>query len=134
MVRGVARCVDDFEFARAEREIFSALQDAQIFRRNGQNFAEKKLQIVGPEALGAGKKLGRVNHVRRALRVDVHGEAGIFAHQRAGSAGVVQVDVRQKNGVEITHANAAGLELLAQSIQRGARAGVDNGAVAVRFQ
>src|SRR5882762_10132086 len=95
---GVAWCVDDFEFARAEREIFSALKDAQIFRRNGQNFAEKKLQIVGPEALGAGKKLGRVNHVRRALRVDVHGEAGIFAHQRAGSAGVVQVDVRQKNG------------------------------------
>jgi len=85
------------------------------------------------EALGAGKKLGRVNHVRRALRVDVHGEAGIFAHQRAGSAGVVQVDVRQKNGVEITHANAAGLELLAQSIQRGARAGSIT-RVAVRFQ
>src|SRR5712692_2073761 len=66
--------------------------------------------------------------------MDVHGEAGIFAHQRAGSAGVVQVDVREKKGVEIAHADATCLQSAVQSLQRGARAGVDNGAVAVRFE
>src|SRR6266446_6065838 len=61
-------------------------------------------------------------------------EAGILAHQRACSAGVVQVDVREKNGVEIAHADATCLQLAMQGLERGARAGVDNGAVAVRLE
>ncbi len=72
--------------------------------------------------------------MRRAILVDIHGEAGIFAHQRAGSAGVVQVDVCEKNGLEIADSDATGLELSLQRLERGARAGVDNGAVPVRFQ
>jgi hypothetical protein len=55
----------------------------------------------------------------------------IFADEGAGSAGVVQVDVRQKNGVEIAHADATGLKLLVQGAERGTRPGVDHGAVAV---
>jgi len=47
---------------------------------------------------------------------------------------MVQVDVREQDGVEIAHADAAGTQLLAESIERGARAGVDNGAVALRFE
>src|SRR6266851_3642148 len=91
VVRGVARCVDNLDLPRAERECFTAFEDAQILRRNGKSFSEQALQFVGPEALGAGQKLRRVHHVRRAILVDIHGEAGIFAHQRAGSAGMVQV-------------------------------------------
>ncbi len=128
------RCIDDFEFARAERKCFAAFEDAQILRRNGKSFAEEALQIVGPEALRAGQQLGRVNHVRRAILVDMHGEAGIFPDQRAGGAGVVQVDVREKDGVEIAHAEAVRLEILLKSFERGARAGIDNGAMAVRFE
>jgi hypothetical protein len=66
--------------------------------------------------------------------MDVHGEPWIFTDQRAGSAGVIQVDVREKNTVEIAHAEAAGLEPFVQSPERGARAGVDDGAVPVRLQ
>src|SRR5205807_6004763 len=134
VVRSVARCVDDLDLSRAELEIFTALQDAQILRRNGKCFAEQALQFAGPEALGAGKKLGRVRHVRRAIPVDIHGKAGIFADERAGSAGVIQVDVGEEDGVEVAHADATGLELLVQGLERGARARVDHGAVAVRFQ
>jgi len=76
--------------ARAERKCFFAFEDAQILRRNGKNFAEQLLQVVGPEALGAGKKFGRINYVRRAILVDMHGEAGVFPDQRAGGASVVQ--------------------------------------------
>src|SRR5260370_29136071 len=98
---------------------------------DGENFSEQALQIIRPEALCTGQELGRVNHVRRTKLVDVHGEAGVFPDKRAGSAGVVQMDVCEKNGVEIAHAEAMGLEILTKSFERGARAGVDDGAVAV---
>ncbi len=130
----MARCIDDFEFARAERKCFAAFEDAQILLRNGKNFAEQSLQVVGPEALGAGEKFGRVNHVRRAILVDINGEAGIFAHECTGSSGVVQVNVRKQDGVEIAHADAMSMELLVKSFERRARTGIDNRAVAVRLQ
>jgi hypothetical protein len=57
VMRGMARRVNDFEFARAERECFAALEDAQVFRRNGKRFAEQALQIVGPKTLRAGQQL-----------------------------------------------------------------------------
>src|SRR5258708_33883238 len=44
------------------------------------------------------------------------------------------MDVCEKNGVEIAHAEAMGLEILTKSFERGARAGVDDGAVAVGFE
>ena len=67
----------------------------------------------------------------RANLVDIHAEAGVFADKRSRGAGVVQVDVRKENGVEIAHPDAPSLELLVQSRERGPRARVDNGAVAV---
>ena len=133
-MRGMARRVNDFDFARAERKHFAAFEDAQILRWNGKTLSEQPLQIVRPEALGAGQQLGRINHVRRAKFVDIHGEAGIFSDQRAGSASVVQVNVREKNGIKIAHTNAMGVKILPKSFERGARAGVHDGAVAVRFE
>jgi len=50
--------------------------------------------------------------------MDIHGEARIFTHQRPRCSGVVQVDVREKDGVEIAHADAAGPQLLPQSLER----------------
>jgi len=86
--------------------------------RNGQNFAKKKLQIVGPEALGAGKKLGRVNHVRRALRVTYTARRGILAHTASPvmlAHAWFQVDLfflcRQKNASRSPTPIATGLEL-----------------------
>jgi len=131
VVRGVPGRVDDLELAQAESEIFSSLEDAQIFRRNGKSFAEQELQIVGPETLGAGEEFGRVDHVRRAILLYIDGKPWIFADEGACSAGVVQVDVRQKNGVEIAHADATGMKPLVQGAERGTWPWVDDGAVAV---
>ena len=126
--------VDDLHLPRTERERFAAFDNVQILRWNGKSLSEKSLQVVGPQSLRARKQLGRINHVRRAVRVYVHGKPRILAHQRAGSAGMVQMNVRQKNGVEIAHTNASGSEALAQSLERRTRAGIDNGAMPVRFK
>ncbi len=84
-----------------------------------------------PQTLRAGQQLGRVNHVRRAEFVNIHGEAGIFADQCAGRAGVVQVNVREKDGIEIGHTETMGLQLLVKGFERGAWARIYDGAVAV---
>ena len=72
--------------------------------------------------------------MRRALRMDVHRQARILSHQRAGGARMVHVNMRKQNGVEIVHANAVRLELLPQRLQGGARPRVNDGAVAVGFE
>src|SRR6266850_1917767 len=46
VMRSVARRVDHFEFAGAERERFAPFEDAKIFRRHGKSLAKKLLQLV----------------------------------------------------------------------------------------
>ncbi len=125
---------DDLYLPGPEPKRFAALEDAQILRWNRKSFTEESLQIVGPQPLGARKQLGRINHVLRAIPMDIHSEPRILADQRAGSAGMVQMNVREKNGIEISHADAAGLERLKQGLKRGTWAWVDNSAMPVRFQ
>ena len=72
--------------------------------------------------------------MRRAEFVHVDREAGILADERAGGPGVVQVDVREEDGVEIAHGEAMSLKTLTKSIERGAWARVHDGMVAVRFE
>src|SRR6266403_3649890 len=43
VMRCMARCIDDFELARAERKCFAAFEDAQILRWNGKSFSEQLL-------------------------------------------------------------------------------------------
>ena len=72
--------------------------------------------------------------MRCAFGVNVNGKARVFADECAGGAGVVQVDVGEEDGVEIADTDAASVEGMAQGLDRGARTGVDDGAMAVRFE
>ena len=63
--------------------------------------------------------------MRRPAGVDINLQRRIFLNQCAGRAGVIQVNVRQQNGVQVRDAKAMRLQPFAQSLQRGARAGVD---------
>jgi len=115
VVRSVAGGVDDVELAFAEGNGFAAFEDAEIFLRDGERVAEEAREIVSPKAAGAGEKFRGIGQVRRAELVDVNLEAGIFADECAGGAGMVQVNVRDEDGVEIGDGEAVGAKLLAQS-------------------
>ncbi len=134
VMRSMAGCVDDFEFARAERKGLATFEDPETFLWDGEVIAKKDLQVIGPKASGAGEKFGRIDHVRSAFGVDINGKARIFADERAGGAGVVQMNVGKKDGVEIANSDATNVEGLPQSFERGARARVDDGAMAVRLE
>ncbi len=67
--------------------------------------------------------------MRRALAVDVDREAGIFAHERAGGASVIEMNVGEKDGVEIGDLDAVSAELFAERGERRFRTGIDDGAM-----
>src|SRR5260370_8724153 len=59
--------------------------------------------------------------------MNVYGQARIFAHQRARGAGVIEMDVREEDRVEIADGNSLRGKARAQCRQRGLRAGVYHG-------
>ena len=72
--------------------------------------------------------------MERALGVNVNAETGIFANQGAGGSGVIEVDVGEKDGFEISDGESARKQLGAQSVERGGRAGIDDGVMAAGFE
>src|ERR1700730_16102474 len=72
--------------------------------------------------------------MRRALAMYEDAEIGIFAKQSSACAGMVQMNMREQDGLEVRHGKSASPQLRAQSFQRGGRARVENCVVAVRFK
>jgi hypothetical protein len=58
-------------------------------------FAPEPIHLVAPQAGRAGDEPIGGHQVRCALLVHVHAQPRILMHQRAGGAGVVEMDVRQ---------------------------------------
>ena len=64
--------------------------------------------------------------MRRPARVDIHLKRGIFPNQSAGRTGVVQMNVRQQNRIQVSDAKMVQGELLAQCAERRTRPRVDD--------
>lgn len=61
--------------------------------------APELLHLVSIETPCAVEGLYRIDHMRRASLMNVDPDARVFAHQRAGSASVIEVDVRQQDRI-----------------------------------
>ena len=134
VMRSMARRVNNFDFARAEFESFASGEDTEILLRDGEHCSEEKFEFFAPEARGAGDEFGRIGHVGRAVLVHVNGEAGLFADERTGSAAVIEMNVREKNGVEIGDIEAVFAKALAKRGERGSGARVDKRVMTVGFE
>lgn len=130
---GVAGGVEDIELARPDGEGLASFEDTEIFPRNREEFAVQAAHLVAVEAAGAFEKLHGISHVRRAERMHVHGEARILADERARGSGVVEMDVGEKDGVEVGDGKTARKELLAKRRKRTRGPRVDQRGLAVAF-
>jgi hypothetical protein len=63
MMRSVARRVEDFQFAAAERQRFAACQNAQIFLRHGKKLSVETLHRAGVKTQRAIDQLRGIDHV-----------------------------------------------------------------------
>lgn len=132
VVLGVARGVDHEQFAAAELDgqAFVGVDDA--LGRDGQDVAVDVLDVVLAVNRGdAGDKLGGLGHVARAARMD--DELGVreFAHERAGAAGVVEVDMGEDDVIDSIAAEADLVQRFLHIGQRVVAAGIDEGNAAV---
>lgn len=131
VVRSVAGSVKDVEFLLTDGQSFSAVEDTNILRGDGERFTEEARQVIAPEASSAGKELCGIGEMGCAFAVNVNAEPRIFAQQRAGGSGVIEVDVREQDRFEIGKFYAVGKQLRAESFERGGGTGIDDGGVAV---
>ena len=65
------------------------------------------------------------DQVRGAALVDVDRDVRVLAEDGAAGAGVIEVDVREQDRLDVAEAQAAERELLAQHVERAGRAGID---------
>ena len=134
VMRRVAGSVENLQGTVADGNGFSAAELAQIFTWDGEEISVELLHFVGIEAGGAAEELCGIGHVRRASFVHVNRKAWIFAHERADRTGVIEMDVREENGVEVLDGESVGLEMGTEGGQGGCGAGVDEGADSGGFE
>src|SRR5215471_98166 len=65
--------------------------------------------------------------------MDIDLEVGILGQDGAGGAGMIEMDVSQEQGIERSKAQAAGAQCPAERFHRGFWAGIDERALAFRF-
>ena len=69
-----------------------------------------------------------------ARLVNIDFEIGIFFDERTGRAGVVQMNMREQNGVQVGDAEAARIEMMAKCGEGGSRARIEERAMASGFK
>jgi hypothetical protein len=117
-MRGVARRVGDLEASAVHA--LATLQDLQVLLGHGQHLAPQALHVIAVQTLRARVQPRGIDQVPRAALVHVNTQIGPALHERAGRAGVVEVDVgeQQRSGPLVA-------QRLQQRLQAGAGPGVD---------
>ncbi len=69
---GMARCVDGYKAQATDDDLFRILRDLELILFNRQELTPKLIHPISINAGGAGNEFFRVQHMRRAIRVDVY--------------------------------------------------------------
>ena len=81
--------------------------DGDVVLRDGDELAPEAVEAVAVEPAGARLEPRGVDEVRCADLRDVHLQRRVLAHERAGGAGVVEVDVREEQMADVAELEAA---------------------------
>ena len=125
VMRSVARRIENFKIAFADGDGFSAFERPQIVFRNRKYGSVEAIHFRAVKAAGACEQFCRIGHVDRAKFVNEDGEFWIFLDESADGAGVIEMNVREQNRVEILNAYAAAIHFSAKRFERGGRPGID---------
>jgi hypothetical protein len=103
-VPGVPLCREGLEPERCLAD------DVDVLLRHRRELAPEVVERVAVEAAGAVLELRRVGEVRGADLGDVHLQLRVSAHEDAGGAGVIEVDVAEEEVAEVFELQAALLQ------------------------
>ena len=75
----------------------AALQDSQVLLRNRDDFSPEHVEMLPEDLARAGDQAGRVGYVGSSALVNPYFGVGVALDQPAGTAGMVEMDVRQED-------------------------------------
>src|SRR6266545_2660998 len=75
--------------------------DLDVLLGHGERLAVERIEAVAVQAAGRADQPGRIDHVRCADLRDVHADVGLGANDVAGGAGMVEMDVREQQVVDL---------------------------------
>src|SRR5690242_19093026 len=130
----MSRGIENLEGACAKSQDLAAAKRANILCRHRKKICEERLHLAAVKLARAGEQAGGILQMGRADFMDVHREAGIFADQRTRRYGVIEMDVRKQDGVEIGEREAHRAKFSPQIGQRGFGAGIDQYPNAAKIQ
>jgi len=116
VVRRVPGGVGDLE----RPELLAAVQHSHVLLRDGKHRSPQAIHVLTVEPRRAREEPRRIDQVRRAALVHPHLELGEALDERAGSAGVVEVNVCERED-----ARALLTERVEQRLDRRAGPAVD---------
>jgi hypothetical protein len=106
-------------------DALTPFEHRQIRRRHGLEPSPQTIHVVTVQPCRARQQLCRVGHVRRPLRVHEDPDMWMGSHDRAGGAGVIEMDVREQQFADIGHADAALFEAGRQYRKATGGTGID---------
>lgn len=112
MMRRVSRRIEHPQFARAARNSLAAFEHVEIFLGYRQKVAEQTSHVVAIKALGTGEQIRGVGHMICAAGVNIDLQMRIFLDKGTGGASVVEMNVGQKNGLQVTEGAMVNSKLL----------------------
>ena len=126
MVFCMPRGIDAQQFAPPQFQHQPIVGVHDTLGRNGQNIAVDRVNVrLTINSGDAGHQPGRLGHVARTARMHHQLGLGQFAHQRAGTAGVVEVDVAEDDVIDRIATQAQLIERRQHIRQRIVAAGID---------
>src|SRR5262249_17089250 len=112
--------------SREADEIQHALaDDADVCLRHRGQLAPQVVERIAVEPARARLQPARVEGMRRADRRHVHLERRVLAHQDAGGAGMVEVDVREQQVTDVLEREPARAQPVLQRLDACGRAAVE---------
>jgi uncharacterized membrane protein len=107
--------------------------DVNVRLRNRHELAIEPVQAVSVEAASAGLEPGRVDQVRGADLRDVHLQIWVLAHEHAGCARMIEMDVREDQVADVGQGESTLCQTLLEPLGARRGAAIEQGRAIVRL-
>ena len=118
MMRRMSRCIGNLQLAAHDDELLAPVERAKPVRSHGLHLAPQPVHVLTVQPAGARHQLRRIDHVRRAARMDEHVDMRMTLENRSCRPCMIEMDVREKDLADILKAHRFAFERRFQRLKR----------------
>ena len=117
-MRRVSWRVRELQLAPHDDELLSPIERAKPIRGHGLHVAPQPVHVLTVQPASARQQLRRIDHVRRAARMDEHVDMRMTLEDRSCRPCMIEMDVREKDLADILKAHRFAFERRFQRLKR----------------